>query len=182
MLNEVYSDYQIKNPMNNGIILIDIKKDDKLIYYNVLLSVNPLEIFYKKPDCYFIDNERIVYIYTENYSQSKDSLYLYNLFNCTLTVLNQTNYKDSFNCNVVDEQNFNFNYISWYNDSIKTLKGVKFQAKELFNDRLPLQYEFRNDKLYYIKTVQKVLYPDTSYPKGVNLFRKIRGFPHYFKE
>jgi hypothetical protein len=160
-----------EKPEKNLIILIDCIFTDTISVFTVLESENQFELFYRKPQCYFIDSDRIIYIHTNNIQTTcVDTVYLDNLFYNTLKILYYSNenvnddfFKELKRENVLTHDSYQ---VSWRNDSIVSMKGVLTWVKHMSFDPVPFQYIVKDGKVINKKIVKRVLLPDIGSPKG----------------
>ena len=180
LIQVVLSDY-IKNekPDEGIIILIEyLLKDDSNAILTVLESINHYELFYRKPQCYFIESGRIIYLITEREENKLDSAFYDNLFFDTLKILyysNKSTNKNYFNNNSKENILTRDSYrICWNNDSIISMKDVKINMKHMSLNPIPIQYTLEKGRIVSKNYINKVLFPDTSTPKGASdyYFRK----------
>lgn len=94
-------------------------------------------LFWKKPDCFFFDFNHLIYIYTKDYSQKKDSSWLESLVNIT--------------CNYF---NFPKSYSHWKTDSISYIG-----TGNLFNyDPETIEYKTKKGKIISKSRAVKMIF------------------------
>ena len=143
--------------MRKDIFLVDYVPHNDTSVFFVLTNGSKYALFYKKPDCYYLYNESIVYLYTPLYTQPKDTLWLQQLFDLTRVILRDT----------IGEIP-----ISWANDSILIYDNSGLYVEHSFN---PYYIEYRVYNGIIIKALAHELngyfyemyYPDIGQPKGV---------------
>lgn len=151
-LNKAIADYVMEDPMPNHLILVDFTEKDSISIFRIVGSLQVFEMLYKKPDCYFIHKNNMVYLYTDSYAQDKNALWLECVFQKTRELLN---YKDIA--------------ISWKNDSILEIEGSFILSSEY--SPVITEYHVCNGKILSKSYRCKMFYPDISEPKGVKIFR-----------
>ena len=159
-----------EKPNKELIILIDyLKQNDTLSVITVLESIDHYEVFYRKPECFFIEDNRIIYVRTEKIP-SQNLFFLDRLFFETLTILYFSNDRmnnDYYKRYGKKNELVNTSYkVCWENNSIESVKGILFYAKNIF-DPIPMEYTLLNKKIVSKKYVERVLFPDISTPNGV---------------
>lgn len=177
LIRLVLSDYiKSKKPDYGIIIRVEyLQKDKCTTIFSILESISHYELFYRKPQCYFIESDRIIYIITDKVATESDTVFFDNLFYDTLKTLY---YSNKIRLNENDKENIltrDSYRVSWYNDSIISMKGVAtFMKYEAF-DPTPVQYVVNEGEIKSKKYVEKVLFPDNGTPKGTidYLFRKL---------
>lgn len=156
-LTIVLDDYIPNHAIDKSIILVDYKKSDSLNVFRILETLDVLELFYKKPDCFLKYAEKMIYVYTENYALRKDSIFLEQVFQETLKSLKLTNAKT---------------IVSWKNDSIIFLKNIPVNAT-IF-DPIPIEYRIKDTIILKKEIYYDMIYPEIEEPKGIifNLRKK----------
>lgn len=180
LIKNVLSDYiKSEEPDTGIIILVEYKqKDNFTTICTILESNNHYELFYRKPQCYFIESGRIIYVITDKAESIADTVFLDNLFYETLKTLYYSNNATIKNCckeNGKDNTLIHGSYrVSWYNDSIMSMKGILSTMKFMSFDPIPFQYIVVKGEIESKKHVDRVLFPDISTPKGTSdyYFRK----------
>jgi hypothetical protein len=181
IINSVLSDYiESEEPDSGIIILLEYKqKNEFTTILTVLESINHYELFYRKPKCYFIESNRIIYVITDESENKVDTIFLDNLFYETLKTLYYSNSKIVENCcskSMRDNTLIKNSYrVNWCNDSILSMKGVVASLKYMSFDPIPVQYILIKGKIESKNYVKKVLFPDYGIPKGTSnyFFRKL---------
>lgn len=157
----VLNDYICQDQSEAIIILVDFYQVDTLNLYRLLGSMEVYQILYKTPDCYFTSENHIVYFYSENYTQQKDSTWKGNLLSLTCKVLSHPGIK-----------------VQWINDSIT---GIEAPFYKVIYDPVIIEYKVSKGKIVSRTICDKMLFPDTGAPKGVINFRdykpKIYRYP-----
>ena len=168
-IRAVYKDFiQTQEGKDEIFFLFDIvEKDDSNEVY-ILTSKYLFEVMFKRPDCYFKDNGKIVYIHTENYINVNDSSWLKNLLTETHEILGAPNFN-----------------VSWVNDSVigpiyETGDFNKINPLFTSYDPIPFKYIVRNGLICSKEVVNKVYYPDNRKPKGFPVI--FRTYPYWPKE
>lgn len=148
---------------NEKFILIDLVKKNEFNEIYLFSTRYIFEIMFKRPDCYFKCNDRIVYLYTEDYIHVNDSNWLKNVLTDTRQILGVPDFK-----------------VSWANDSvigpIKDTGDFSKITPIYHYDPIPLKYIIKNGKIYSKEIVSKLYYPDNRRPKGIPI---IRTFPYW---
>ena len=168
-----YSDFVKSEYPSERIILIDYLTIDSSFILNITESLNVFEVFYRKPDFYFIDERQnnIVYIHTQHYSEAKDTLTLARLFDETQKTLY---YNDEWILRKFNSTGETIRYeslkkhVNWKNDSIKCSECIPMYAIAMSFEPIPIQYTIINNKIINKQFVEKVIYPDISKPKGTS--------------
>lgn len=153
--DEIFSittDYLVEDPSDSIIILIDFYQRDTLNIYRIMGTNEVFTIFYKNPDCYTIYRNSIIYVFTENYSEPKESVWKELVFSQTCRILNYPHIT-----------------VNWMNDSIEAIDGSFSDYGQY--DPIVFEYSFSNGKLISKSVCDKMLYPDTGYPKGIKTYR-----------
>jgi hypothetical protein len=143
--------------IEKSIILVDfIIINDTINVFYILGSKDIFTLFYKKPDCYFIYNKSIVYIYTSSYTQLKDSIWLQNLFDETRNIL----------CDTSGEIN-----IFWLNDSVAD-KRTNIYFEGIYEPWV-VEYQVSNGIILKKIDHDSMYYPYISYPRGITTIENI---------
>ena len=147
-----YNEYVTNYPINYSIVLIDyVQQQDSFSFFRICSSKEIFELFYKKPDCYFLDKTNIAYLYTKDYYQKKDTVWLNKVFQETRKILKSPDIK-----------------VFWKNDSILSIEG--YFIAEIY-DPVIVEYQVLNEKIVKKYICEKMSYPDIDCPKGIKMFR-----------
>lgn len=149
-LLKVYNNYTSSENIKDKIVLIDYKQKDSVNLYRITDSEYIFKIINRKPDCYFIENNNICYIYTKQYPHKKDSAWLANIFEISREILDSPDIE-----------------ISWKNDSVISIKGYFYIDSEYTPPIV--EYEMNNGIIRKKKFVNSMFYKSTSKPKGIKL-------------
>lgn len=148
----ITTDYLVEDPSDSIIILIDFSRRDTLNIYRVLGTNEAFTIFYKSPDCYTIYRNSIIYVFTENYNEPKESVWKELVFSQTCRFLNFPHIK-----------------VNWMSDSIEAIDGSFSDYGQY--DPVAYEYIFRNGMLISKSVCDKMLYPETGNLKGIKTYR-----------
>lgn len=151
-LLNVYKHYISSENVTNKIVLIDYRKVDSFNLYRVTDSENIFEMMYKKPDCFFIKDSNICYIYTKRYLHEKDSVWLDKAFRRSREILNAPN---------ID--------IAWSNDSVLSIRGY-FHVNSEYTPSI-IEYKVYQGIIKNKKFVENMFYNVYSKPKNIKTFR-----------
>jgi len=147
-----YNEYITNYHINYSIVLIDyVQQKDSISFFRVCASKNVFELFYKKPDYYFLDKTNIAYLYTKDYNHKKDTIWLKKVFQETRKLLKSPDIK-----------------VFWKNDSILFIEG--YFVAEIY-DPVIVEYQVLNKKIVKKDICEKMRYPDIDCPKGIKTFR-----------
>ncbi len=150
----VSNDYICQDQSKASIVLVDFYQIDTLNFYRLLGSMEPWEILYKTPDCYFTYENHIVYFYSESYAQPKDSIWKGNLLSLTCKVLSHPGLE-----------------VQWINDSIIGIKGPFYKV---IYDPIIIEYKISEGKVVTKTICDEMFYRDTGVPKGVINYRNYK--------
>ena len=140
--------------IKNVIILVDYKREDSIDIFRINGSMDPFELFFKKPDCFCHYRDNLVYLYTENYANQKDTVWLN-------SVLLETVYF----FDILDIT------INWSNDSILSLIGLPTIR---FNyDPIPIEFKVYNGDVIDQNYPKNMLYPKTGKHNGIKIIEEI---------
>ena len=145
-------DYVTCENISKGIIQIDIYQNNNVSDIRIKANKDILTLVYKKPNCFFIADENIVYIYLDNYSEIKDSLWLNNVLKETINFLNYPQIS-----------------ISWAKDSVLSVSG-SFILEGTFNPPI-IQYRISKGDILSKEYYTEMFYPNLSEPKGIKLLK-----------
>jgi len=137
-----------RESVRDEIILIDFMIFDSIDIFRVSGSIMPWELFYKKPECFFHYRNNLVYLFTENYINCKDTIWLNKVFTETLVFL-------GIQGNAI---------IDWSKDSI--IEFPNFNIWRTF-DPFIIEYKLYNGDIIEEKFYNEMLYPKTGKPKSV---------------
>lgn len=157
----VYKDFSQANYGKNEIFfLVDVVEKDSVNEFYILSSLSIFEALYKRPDCYFKDNEKIVYIFTKDYTQVTDSVWLSKILTETHKTLGTPDF-----------------HVSWSNDSIiAEIPGTGVMSVYTY-DPLPFKYVVKNGVICSKEIVYQMYYPDDRKPKQIQLY--FRTWPYW---
>ncbi len=143
----VLDDYINIDSKFQSILLVDFCPHDSSNIFRVTSSLNAFELFYKKPDCYWIYKNKIVYLFTDSHV-TKDSLWLNKVLERTTDILDYPNVE-----------------VLWKADSIIDVFGYA----TIGPDYSPpiMEYQIKTGVVERRKLCKKMLFPDTGKPKGV---------------
>ena len=132
----------------NEIILVDYMSNDSIDIFRLNGSIFSFELFYKKPDYFFHHRDNLVYLYTENYANKKDTIWLNSVLLETL---------EFFKGSGVTK-------VDWAKDSIIKLP---YYFIEMSYDPTIMKYKVYNGEIIEEKYCNEMLYPNTGRPKGI---------------
>lgn len=153
LTKEIYSNYlkEHSDITDLQILLIDFKTKDSLIYFRVALTDKPLMMFYKTPDCYISDANKLIYLYTSGYTTKKSIDFRQSLFY-------QTEIRRPFPEPIVD----------WDNNTIYTPPGST--SIQLISSYSPIiEYTVYPKGRVLSKKVSSMFYEDNENPKIIRL-------------
>jgi len=136
------------------LILVDYMSNDSIDIFRLGGSICSFELLYKKPDCFFYYRDNIVYLYTENYTNNKDTIWLNNVLLETLKLSGRSG----------------TTIIDWSKDSIIALPSNYIKGYETYNPWI-IEYKIYKGKIIEEKNCNEMLYPYTGKPKGIPIFR-----------
>jgi len=147
----------------NEIILVDYMSNDSIDIFRLNGSIFSFELFYKKPDCFFLHRDNIVYLFTENYANKKDTIWLNTVLLETLKFFRGSGTTAFF------FRSSKATIIDWSKDSIISLP---YYYIELLYDPIIMEYKMYKGEIIEEKDCNEMLYPDTGEPKGILDLRK----------
>lgn len=156
-LVEAVNDYILADQSKNVIINIDFIKKDSLSLFRIVGRMQPFQLFFKKPDCYFFVNNNICYLYTEKYKQNKDTKWLDLVLNRTFEFLD------------LNPEIEHLIKVNWEKDSILEISNFSYPIDEY--SPIVIEYLVYNGKIINKESKNSMLYPDLSAPKGIKYFR-----------
>lgn len=156
-LIKAVSDYLLTDQSENVIIIVDFIKKDSLSLFRIVGRMQPFELFFKKPDCYFFVNSDICYLYTDKYEQNKDTIWLDFVLNRTFEFLD------------LNPEIELLIEVNWEKDSIIKVKNFSYPIDEY--SPIVIEYLVYNGKIINKEPKKSMLYPDVSAPKGIKYFR-----------
>lgn len=111
---------------------------DSINLFTIVEGNSVEDLFSKKPDCYMFKFNHLIYIYTKDYNQKKDSTWMDRLVNVTC-----------------DYYNFPKKYATrWKTDSISYIGTM-----DLFNyDPVTYEYKVRNGKIFSKRWRERMLW------------------------
>ena len=143
----------------NEIILVDYMSNDSIDIFRLNGSMWSFELFYKKPDCFFHHRDNIVYLFTENYANKKDTIWLN-------TVLLETLKLSGRSGKTIIDWPKDRTIIDWSKDSIIALPSLFTNSAETY-DPIIIEYKMYKGEIIEEKDCNEMLYPNTGKPKGI---------------
>jgi hypothetical protein len=130
------------------IVLVDYLSKDSIDIFRLNGSMEPFELFYKKPDCFFHYRNNVVYLFTENYKNKKDTVWLNHVLQETINLYG-----------------FSEATINWAKDSIVSVNGHWILCCDY--DPWIIEYKIYNGEIIEQNFCTEMLYPPTGNPKGI---------------
>ena len=133
--------------------------NDSIDIFRLNGSMWSFEMFFKKPDCFFYHRDNIVYLYTENYANKKDTIWLNTVLLETLKLSGRSGKT------IIDWSN-DRTIIDWSKDSIIALPSFTTNYMETY-DPIIIEYKIYKGEIIEEKDCNEMLYPHTGKPKGI---------------
>jgi len=137
------------------ILLVDYMPKDSIDIFSVMESIYPFELFDKKPDCFFHYKDNLIYLYTEKYVDTKDTIWLNDVLFETIKFLGFSNVT-----------------INWFEDSIVSLEGF-YKIPLVPLDCLPREYKMHNGYIIEQYLRKEMLYPQIGNHNGIKIIEDI---------